>query len=258
MFEDIFFNEKYSSLNFIIQKIDPRVKIFSSIALISIAILAKSILTLIILTSIIFILSIVSRIPLKIFLIRTSLIPLFTTLIALPLIFITPGNQILNLNFINITTEGVHKALIFILRVWTCVNSLILLTLTTKFSNIINAMEKLKIPKIFTVMISITYRFIFLSINEAYRMLLAKESRTFKKESRLKEIKTLASMLSTLFIRSYERGERVYLAMMARGYNGSVNNLEKMSINRRDVVFILIVLFICIIALSSEYFLGVS
>ncbi|MEM3438008.1 MAG: cobalt ECF transporter T component CbiQ [Nitrososphaerales archaeon] len=257
IFEEIIYNEKYSSLNSIIQKIDSRVKIFSSIALISIAILAKSILTLIILMSIIFILSMLSRIPLKFFLIRTSLIPLFVTLIALPLIFITPGNQILNLNFISITTEGIHKALLFILRVWTCVNSLILLTLTTKFSSIINATENLKIPKIFTMMISITYRFIFLSINEAYRMLLAKELRTFKKESRLKTIKTLASMFSTLFIRSYERGERVYLAMMARGYKGSMNNLKNTSINRRDVAFILIITSVCIMTISSEHFLGV-
>lgn len=257
LFEDIVYNERYSSLNFIIQKIDPRVKIFSFMALVLIAILAKSIITLIILISITFILSTMSKIPLKFFFIRTSFIPIFVTFIALPLIFITPGNQILNLNFISITIEGVHKALIFILRVWTCANSLILLTLTTKFSSLINAMENINIPNIFTMMISITYRFIFLSINEAYRMLLAKEVRTIKKESRLKAMRSLAMMFSTLFIRSYERGERVYLAMMARGYKGSTNNLKKMNINRKDFIFALIIIFICIITLSLEYFLGV-
>jgi cobalt/nickel transport system permease protein len=257
IFEDIVYNEKYSSLNGIIQNIDSRVKIFSFITLVLMAILARSIITLMILMTVTFLLSIISKIPLKFFVIRTSFIPLLVTVIALPLLFITPGNPIFTLNSISITIEGIYKALFFTLRVWTCANSLILLTLTTRFSSIINAMEKLKIPKIFTMMISITYRFIFLSINEAYRMLLAKESRTIKKESRLKAMKSLASMIGTLFIRSYERGERVYLAMMARDYKVSTRNLNKTSINGKDVIFVSIITFICIITLFSEYFLGV-
>jgi cobalt/nickel transport system permease protein len=252
---EIVYNEKYSSLNGIIQSIDPRAKIISFIAFIFFAILARSILTLMILIAITFLLSIVSKIPLKVFMIRTSFILLFVTVIALPLPFITPGNPVFISSFI--TIEGIDKALLFILRVWACINSLILFTLTTRFSSIINAMEKTKIPKIFTMMISITYRFIFLSINEAYRMLLAKESRTIKKESRLKVMKSLASMISTLFIRSYERGERVYLAMIARGYKGSTKNLDKMSIKGKDMIFAFIIVFICSVALSADYLLGV-
>ncbi len=257
IFEEIVYNERFISLNGFIQNIDPRAKIFSFIAFILVAILARSIATLVILIMITFFLSIASKIPLKFFIIRTSFIPLFVAVIALPLLFITPGNSIFTINPVNITIEGIHKALIFTLRVWACVNPLILLVLTTKFSSLINAMEKLKISKIFTMMISITYRFIFLSINEAYRMALAKESRTIKGESRLKTMKSLASMISTLFIRSYERGERVYLAMIARGYKGSTRNLNKMSISGKDMIFVFIIIAICSVTLSAEYFLGV-
>jgi cobalt/nickel transport system permease protein len=70
-------------------------------------------------------------------------------------------------------------------------------------------------------------------------------------------MKSLASMISTLFIRSYERGERVYLAMIARGYKGSTRNLDKMSIKGKDMIFAFIIVFICSVALSAEYLLGV-
>jgi len=63
------------------------------------------------------------------------------------------------------------------------------------------------------MMVSITYRFIFLLIDEAYRMALAKEARTIKKMNKIDAMKTLGSMISSLFIGAYERGERVYLAM---------------------------------------------
>ncbi|MGB9658918.1 MAG: energy-coupling factor transporter transmembrane component T family protein, partial [Nitrososphaerales archaeon] len=127
IFEEIVYNERFISLNGFIQNIDPRAKIFSFITFIVVAILARSIATLVILIIMTFFLSIVSKIPLKFFIIRTSFIPLFVAVIALPLLFITPGNSIFTINPVNITIEGIHKALIFTLRVWACVNPLILL-----------------------------------------------------------------------------------------------------------------------------------
>jgi len=100
-------------------------------------------------------------------------------------------------------------------------------------------MENLKIPKVFTMMASITYRFIFLLIDEAYRMALAKEARTIKKMNKIDAMKTLGSMISSLFIRAYERGERVYLAMKNRGYPGKVRNLSITKFHFKDAFFIL-------------------
>ncbi|MGQ9468965.1 MAG: cobalt ECF transporter T component CbiQ [Nitrososphaerales archaeon] len=260
-FEDIVNNERFSSLNGFIQSIDPRVKIFSFTAFILVAITARSITSLMILIMITFLLSITSKIPLKFFIIRTSFTPMFVAVIALPLLFITPGNSIFTISYyeylISITMEGVYKTLQFTLRVWACVNSLILLVLTTRFSNLVHAMERFKVPRVFTMMGFITYRFIFLLINEAYRMVLARESRIVKKESKLKAMKSLASMISTLFIRSYERGGRVYLAMIARGYKGSMKSLSKTNIDSKDVVFVFTIIAISIIILSTEYLLKV-
>jgi cobalt/nickel transport system permease protein len=151
--------------------------------------------------------------------------------------------------------EGIYRAVQFTFKVWICVASLALLTLTTRFSSLIHAMEKFRIPKIFVMMIAITYRFIFLFINEAYRMFLAKESRTVTKERRLRfsVLKTLANIASTLFIRAYERGETVYLAMLARGYTGEAKSLSKMRCNRRDWAFGIASVPICLAILLIEF-----
>jgi len=256
-FEDITYNERFALIDGFFQRIDPRVKFCSSLAFILVAITVKTILPLIVLLGVTFALSFASKISFKYFALRTAYIPAFVVIIALPLPFITPGTTITTIGFneylVNITMEGIYKAIQFTLRVWACISTSILLVLTTKFSNIVHTMEKIKIPKVFVMMLYITHRFIFLFINESYRMVLAKESRTINKESRLKYMKSLANMITTLFIRAYERGERVYLAMLARGYKGSLKHLSKMGIARKDIIYGSIVILVCAIVLAIEY-----
>ncbi|MCP8323442.1 MAG: cobalt ECF transporter T component CbiQ [Candidatus Methylarchaceae archaeon HK02M2] len=257
IFREIAYNESYSSIDGFIQGIDPRVKFCSSLVFILLAIMVKTITPLIILLCVIFGLSFSSKISLKYFTLRTILLPGFVAIIALPLPFMTPGTTITIIGYneflVNITIEGVYKAVQVTLRVWACVATSILLVLTTKFSSLVHVMEKIKIPKVFVMMLSVTHRFIFLFLNESYRMVLAKEARTVKKESRLESMKTLANMITTLFIRAYERGERVYLAMMARGYKGHIKSLSKMKISKNDIIFGSIIILISITILSIEY-----
>jgi cobalt/nickel transport system permease protein len=174
------------------------------------------------------------------------------------LLFITPGRTLAIIGydkyFLSITWEGVYKAVCFTLRVWVCVASLTLLVLTTKFSELVHALEKFKMPKVLIVMTAITYRFIFLFINEAHRMLLAKEARTVKKEGKLQTMKSLAHIISTLFIRAYERGERVYMAMMARGYKGEIKSIGDMKYGYKDWAFGFSSLLTCFVILLVEFF----
>ncbi|MCP8306773.1 MAG: cobalt ECF transporter T component CbiQ, partial [archaeon] len=195
-FEEITYNERFSSINGLVQRIDPRVKFCSSLAFILVAITVRTISPLIILLGVTFSLSFASKISLRYFALRTAFIPAFVAIIALPLPFITPGTTIATIGYneylVNITMEGVYKAVQFTLRVWACVATSILLVLTTKFSSLVHVMEKFKIPKVFVTMLSVTHRFIFLFINESYRMVLAREARTVNKESPLKSMKSLA------------------------------------------------------------------
>jgi len=222
------------------------------------AVLARTITSFSILLLLIVILCVASQIPLKFFLVRaTFFIPIFTGLIALPLLFITPGTSVAEFLFgrvvVEITQEGIERAVQFTFRVWVCVAFMSLLVLTTKFSRLLRAMENLRFPKVFVAMTAMTYRFIFLFINEAYRMALAKESRTVRRQKWREYLGSLGSLIATLFLRAYERGERVYLAMLARGYDGTMKTLDGMKCKRRDWIFMGFSLLTCTIVLSVGY-----
>jgi len=257
-FQDIMFVEKFSMRNAFLQKIDPRIKLFSFTFLIITAISSNSIVSLFPLLIILILFSFFSDIPFKFFFFRTSIfIPIFAAIISLPLLFITPGNILVSFNlggfFIIITLNGIIKAINFILKIWICVAALTLLILTTSFSKIINALQSFKIPKLFILMIALTYRFIFLFIDEAYRMVLAKEARTIKKQKKIEIMKNIGSIISNLFIRAYERGERVYLAMKSRGY--SKDTILKIGIGtyENDWILLLIIIISCVISLYITF-----
>ena len=64
----------------------------------------------------------------------------------------------------------------------------------------------------------------------------ARDSRNFG-GSRLWQLRTIGNMTGTLFIRSYERAERVYVAMLARGFDGRILTLEHPKFKPADVYF---------------------
>jgi len=64
----------------------------------------------------------------------------------------------------------------------------------------------------------------------------ARDSRDFG-GSRLRQLRTMGNMIGTLFIRSYERSERVYSAMVARGFDGQVRILDTLRFEKADALF---------------------
>jgi len=257
-FEDTFYVEKYSASAGLLQSIDPRVKIISTIAIVVTAVAARTMTSLFVLLALVFGMAAAAGIPLRFFLYRaTVFVPLFTGIIALPLLFMTPGMPLAEIGtrpyVAVITVEGIFRAARFFLRVWVCVASLTLLILITRFSKVVQAMERLKVPSLFVTLTSVSFRFIFVLIDEAYRMAVARESRALGRESRMDVLRSLARMVGTLFIRSYERGERVYSAMLARGYSGQFKSLVPGKAERKDFVFGMVMISICLVIFLFDF-----
>ena len=100
--------------------------------------------------------------------------------------------------------------------------ALILLVETTKFHDLLKGISRLGVPHIFLLLLSFIYRYFFVLIDEAERMLRAAKLRTFRKLS----LKTMGKILGVLFIRSYERSERIYYAMCSRGFDGDIKTFK--------------------------------
>jgi cobalt/nickel transport system permease protein len=163
---------------------------------------------------------------------------------VLPVLFFTVGNPVwaAHLGSINlvITSQGLNNFLVFTMRVWFCVSSLILFVLSTGFDKTLKLLATIKVPPVIVQLFSLTYRYFFVSMDEAQSVLMAKEARTYvnKRTINLRALKDLGAILAALFIRTYERSERVYLAMKARGFEISTDNkLAMPALRIRDVAF---------------------
>ena len=95
----------------------------------------------------------------------------------------------------------------------------VILSTTTTAREILRGLERLKLPAIMVQIASFMLRYVNVISDEMERMKVARESRGFIATG-LKDWKVIAIAASALFIRSYERGERVHLEMLSRGYTG--------------------------------------
>jgi cobalt/nickel transport system permease protein len=90
-------------------------------------------------------------------------------------------------------------------------------------------------------MLSILYRYLLLLFEEGQRMMLARDIRYFGGRYR-EQPRILGNMLGSIFIRTYERAERVYGAMLVRGYQGRIVTLQESRATYKDIIFLLIIL----------------
>lgn len=165
-----------------------------------------------------------------------TLLPL-VAIIAASLPFISPGKPIASFKIIiplSITDAGLINFVSVIIKAALAIWIMTLLISTTEFRDLLSGMQKLKIPSIFISILGFMYRYIFLFIDEAERLSCGRRARSFGRRPLL-EVKGFAWMISSLFIRSFERAERVYHAMCSRGFAGSFMTTAEMKIKARDI-----------------------
>jgi cobalt/nickel transport system permease protein len=97
--------------------------------------------------------------------------------------------------------------------------SAVVLSTSTTARELLRGLEKLHLPKLMVQIAAFMLRYVNVISDEMERMKVARESRGFIATG-VKDWKVIATAASALFIRSYERGERVHLAMLSRGYTG--------------------------------------
>jgi cobalt/nickel transport system permease protein len=242
--DSIFAQEQVLQKGFL-QSLDPRVKIISFLLLILQALFTGSIGVLFLLYGICLFLVSVSKINLGFFLKRTWIfIPLFSLFIALPAIF-NPGQallawQILGVKLI-ITRQGLAAAVIFVMRVVTCVSWVVLLNLTTKHFALLRALRIFKIPQVFILTLGICYRYVYLFVEIIQNTYLAIKSRIGIGVQYQRGQNLVAWNIASLWERSVGLNEEVYKAMLARGYQGEVLLWNDFKIRTRDYLWSLLV-----------------
>ena len=188
---------------------------------------------------------------------KRSFVALPFALVAVSAIFSPLGEPLAawNLGFITLipTDFGVIRFLSILVRSWLSVQMGILLVATTQFPDLIHALEHLRLPRMLTTVIAFLFRYLFILTNEVFRILRARESRSAGLPgqrgggSLIWRAKVTGSMAGQLFLRSYDRSDRIYHAMISRGYAGHLRTLNPHVMNRTDWMVFGLVLFILIV-----------
>jgi cobalt/nickel transport system permease protein len=115
--------------------------------------------------------------------------------------------------------------------------SAVLLGATTPFPDVLHALERLKAPKLLVLIAAFMYRYLFTILDEVQRMRAALAARGYAPRHAL-QAQAIGRVATALFLRTYERAERVHLAMLARGWTQSMPRLDVLAFRRADALFL--------------------
>jgi cobalt/nickel transport system permease protein len=166
---------------------------------------------------------------------RDAVVALPFALAALPLVFTRPedpwGTVSLGPLVLNVSGEGARIFTTILIKSWLSVQVALLLAFTTPFHELIDGLRELRLPGLMVSVISFMYRYLGVLSDEAGRMNRARQARSAappegRSGGSLRwRASVTGSMVGSLFIRSYERSERVFAAMQARGFETQMRHL---------------------------------
>lgn len=167
--------------------------------------------------------AILARIPPPLILRRMLVeIPFVVFALLLPVISRGPRVDVLGLS---LSESGLVAAGILLAKGTLGVVASILLAATTQPRDLLLGLQSLRMPQLLVQIMTFMFRYVEVVLAEMARMRVARESRGFRARN-LGQLRVLAHSAGALFIRCFERGERVHLAMLSRGYSGRMPVLD--------------------------------
>jgi cobalt/nickel transport system permease protein len=181
----------------------------------------------------------VAQIPLVEGLRRSAIALPFAGMVAISLPFTTGGEVVWSWSFLHVTLSVTDAGLVLfamvVVKAWLSIMASGLLVVTTPFPELLKAMRSLHVPAVLTATISFMYRYLFVLVDEAMRLQTARAARsTGSGRAMWWRARVLGGMIGSLFIRSYERSERIFAAMVSRGFSGEIRTLTRLTWQARD------------------------
>lgn len=240
------FIDKYSNLNSILHKIDPRVKLVLSFSFLILIASTYNIKLFSLYLAAAVVLLIISKVPLHFYLKKIFLI---TPLVVLLSFFIFLSYLIEHKVAFTFETFSryypVYNTLaLLVSKIYLSILIITLLISCTHFNDLLWGLRKYKLPFIVTTLSKLVYTYIFLFIDELHRTLRAYKSRT--PELRISRVKVYGNIAAGIFLRSMERSDSIYKAMVSRGFTGEFpegNSNRLKLIDLIAVVFFLLIVF---------------
>lgn len=239
--EHALFREELARAPGLFERLDPRLKVPAILGLIIDAATARNLRTVLGLFGLSLLLAIASRAPLRALARRVWIAVLaFTGVIALPALFLTPGQVVYRLPALGwpVTLQGLTSAAYLVSRVETAATLSALLVWTTPWNHLLKALRVLRVPVAMVVILGMTYRYIFLLLHAARDMLESRRSRLVGWLDGPQRRRVAAASVGVLMSKSSDLSGDVYLAMQSRGFRGEVYILDEFRMRPLDWVML--------------------
>jgi cobalt/nickel transport system permease protein len=163
-----------------------------------------------------------SRLPFGLMASRLRIeLPFLAFAVFLPVVGSAPRVEVLG---VSLSQPGLWAAWNIVVKGTLGVAASIVLAATTTVPDLLRGMERLRVPRVITSIAGFMVRYLEIVVSEATRMHIARQSRGYDPRW-IWQARGFAASAGALFVRAYERGERVYLAMVSRGYTGTMPDL---------------------------------
>lgn len=201
--------------------------------------------------------------------IKRSSLALPFVLAAIPLMLTIPGPAVLSFGLgswhFAVTVPGIERFLSVACKSWLSVQAAIVLAATTEFPQLLRALRALKLPRLLVAVIGLMWRYLFVLVDEALRLLRARSARSGHTDAQSNpaarrsggslgwRARVVGGMAGSLFLRAFERSDRIYVAMLARGYDGEIRSFDLPALRTGEILMMTAVLALLGILLLMGY-----
>lgn len=232
------FLDPYVQRTSLIHRLDPRVKLLLTLAFIlTVALIPTGVWAVyILLFAILFSVELLSDLGPG-YVLKRALLAVPFALAALPLVFTTPGDPLVVISLgpwtLSISQAGLERFISIAIKSWISVQAAIVLASSTPFPDLLVAMRAIRIPRLLVAIFGLMWRYLFVLGDEALRLIRARASRSGRLQgagvknsgSLIWRARVTGGMAGNLFLRALERSDRIYMAMLSRGYDGDVRSM---------------------------------
>jgi cobalt/nickel transport system permease protein len=172
---------------------------------------------------------------------RLAVLALFLAFFLLWLPFAVPG-ETWDLGPVSVSRPGLALAGLLLLKAFTIVILMLALWTTAPMTSTLKAAHALRCPGLTVQLVVLTYRYLFVLLEELGRLRIALRVRGYRHRANLHSYRTVGHVTGTLLLRSYEQAERVGQAMRCRGFDGRFRSLADLQTRFSDVVWFLAII----------------
>jgi len=181
-----------------------------------------------------------ARLPWKKVVVRLLVVNSFIFFLWFILPLTYPGDVVWRFGPLAATRQGLIYTGLITLKSNAIIIALIALVATVPVVTLGQALHNLRLPGKLCHLLLFTYRYLFVFEQEFHRLVQAMKIRGFRPRTNLHTYRSHAYLAAMLLVRSYDRADRVFQAMLCRGFHGVFYSLRTFSWQRRDGIFVVL------------------